>query len=754
MLLVLLAFAAAPVLAAPNGRDPYLGYLYPAGARAGTAVSVLSAGQALQGAREVYVSGAGVHATVTGVEGPLGPLNRMQLDELQRQVKLVRDARFTQRAGTTTPVDTGKPTVALPDLPELRNLNQMNLWQLKQVADKFLLAARNRAKPPLAERVTMQITVDADAAPGERELRVRTSAGLSNPVVFEVGSAPEVLEREPNGRLDPAQAALDLPVVLNGQIAPGDADCYRLRARKGQKLVIEAEARRLIPYLADAVPGWFQAALTLYDAQGQQVAFAGNYEFNPDPVLFYEAPAEGEYVLEIRDALYRGRDDFVYRVAAGEQPFVTSVFPLGGREGVPTTATIRGWNLPATQVQLDTTPGGDALRSVRWRWGAALSNRLPYAVDTLPEVTATEANHAAPTAQPVILPVIVNGRIGAPGAADFFRLEGRAGEEVVAEVSARRLGSPLDSLLRLTDATGKVLAWNDDQPDPEAGLLTHHADSYLRLRLPATGTYYVQMSDAQHHGGEDYAYRLRLSAPRPDFALRMTPASLSGEAGRPALLTVHAFRKDGWDGDIDLALAEGPPGCALSGARIPAGRDHITLTLTPPAPALAAPVAVRLEGRAPLGGAQVTRPVIAAEDMEQAFAYHHLVPAHDLLLLVTEGRRWVPYLQPALSGPLLVPAGGAVQLQLRSWPNPMLARLQVEVAEAPTGLSLGPVTTVPGGLAVTVQCAAAGPKAGYADNLVLEVFMDQDAKRPDGSAVQRRVPLGVLPAVPFEIVAP
>ena len=44
---------------------------------------------------------------------------------------------------------------------------------------------------------------------------------------------------------------------------------------------------------------------------------------------------------------------------------------------------------------------------------------------------------------------------------------------MVAEVTARRLDSPLDSILRLTNATGKELAVNDDYrgqgrraPDP------------------------------------------------------------------------------------------------------------------------------------------------------------------------------------------------------------------------------------------------------------------------------------------------
>ena len=38
-------------------------------------------------------------------------------------------------------------------------------------------------------------------------------------------------------------------------------------------------------------------------------------------------------MIEINDAIYRGREDFVYRITIGELPFVTSIFPLGGPAG-------------------------------------------------------------------------------------------------------------------------------------------------------------------------------------------------------------------------------------------------------------------------------------------------------------------------------------------------------------------------------------------------------------------------------------
>ena len=168
-----------------------------------------------------------------------------------------------------------------------------------------------------------------------------------------MGQLSEYSEKEPNNKKDSDTEVLSkLPLVINGQIMPGDVDRFRLKLSKGMRLVMAASARELVPYLADAVPGWFQATLGLYDAKGNEVAYADDYRFNPDPVLFYEIGADGEYVLEIKDSIYRGREDFVYRIAVGELPFVTSIFPLGGRAGAATTIEMNGWNLPTDEMTL------------------------------------------------------------------------------------------------------------------------------------------------------------------------------------------------------------------------------------------------------------------------------------------------------------------------------------------------------------------------------------------------------------------
>jgi len=183
---------------------------------------------------------------------------------------------------------------------------------------------RQQPNPQLADLVSLHVEVAADTPPGPCEIRLLGPAGLTNPLAFHVGRLPELREFEPNNPGAkpplPPPAAATLPFTLNGQILPGDVDRFRFTARRSQPLVIRCHARDLIPYLADAVPGWFQMVVALRDAEGGEVAWADDFRFSPDPVLCFRIPRDGEYDLEIRDAIYRGREDFVYRVAIGEIP--------------------------------------------------------------------------------------------------------------------------------------------------------------------------------------------------------------------------------------------------------------------------------------------------------------------------------------------------------------------------------------------------------------------------------------------------
>jgi len=807
LMLAVITLGVATAWGQSNTREPQIGYLYPSGAQRDTVVQITAGGQFLRGASSVHVSGDGVHAKVIKYLRPVFNINKDQRELLQKKLKEVRQQRLAELFGKSfqrpapvqkKPAKGGAnkskpaqkenaakaPPVKMPEHPLLYDMENKSLRELAHLTNIIFFPRNKRQQNrQLAESVLIEITIDPDATPGNRELRIQTATGLTNPMVFQVGMLPEIRELEPNnktaygdlrsvpyllkgvklpkGRTLPKPRPLDLPVLLNGQIMPGDVDRFRFRARQGQQLVIQAHARSLIPYLADAVPGWFQATLALYDANGNEVAFADDYRFHPDPVLFYQIKKTGEYELEIRDSIYRGREDFVYRIAVGEVPFITRMFPLGGKADVKTVAQIGGWNLDKTQLPLDTQSGGGAIRHTSYYDGKRISNSIPYAVNSLPECKENESNNSVKDAQRINLPKIINGRIHQPGDVDVFQINGRAGDKIVAEIYARRLNSPLDSILRLTDASGKVLASNDDHVLKDkylhkdiVGLLTHHADSYLLAELPKEGTYYVHLADTQHHGGEAYGYRLRISQPQPDFALRVIPSSIYVNAGGIVPVSVHALRKDGFDGPIEIKLKNTASGFKLQGARIPHGRDHVRMTLTAPAKAPPKPIALQLEGRAKSNDQTIRRPALAADDTMQAFLYRHLVPAQELLVAVKKLKWRVPPVELTGQSPVRIPAGGTAQVKLKTRKRSSLKEMRLVLREPPEGVSLHNVKVVPEGLAFQLKAEKDSMPKGFTDNLIVEAFREYYPKQKNGKLAKqkRRSSMGVLPAIPIVIV--
>ena len=701
---------------------PHAAYVYPAGGRQGSTFQVMVGGQFLDGVKSAMVSGAGVSAAV--VEH-LKPLTPGQATDLRDKAK--------ELAEKASPTEEDRKTIA-------------------EIRTKLAEFARRPMTPALAETVRVQVTVSAGADLGQRELRLMTPNGLTNPLIFCVGQLPEVSRlpdraaaARPNAqaRAVAPEPTIDvtLPVLVNGQVAQGGVDRYRFAAVKGQRIVIAAKARELLPYISDAVPGWFQATLSLADSQGREVKYADHYQFHPDPVLYYEIPADGAYTVAIHDSIYRGREDFVYRIEMGELPFVTSIFPLGGRVGSRVALEVNGWNLPSGKMTEEAKVAG-----VRWvsvRGGEMVSNAVPMGVDTLPEALEREPNDKRQNAQRVALPVVVNGRVMQAGDVDGFRFQGKAGEEIVAEVTARRLNSPLDSMLRLTDAAGKEIAINDDAEDKRTALLTHHADSRVQCKLPANGWYYLWVSDAQGKGGADYAYRVRIAGPQPDFELRMTPASVNARAGATVPITVYALRRDGFAGDITVSLKDAPAGFVLSGGVLPGNAEGVRMTLSMPGRA-EGPWALELEGRATIAGREEKRVGGPAEDMIQAFYFHHLVPVTDWLAEVTGAPRpnaRAPWTVAAET--VRLPRGGTASVRVGLNALRLAETLRLELNGAPEGISIEGVEKAEGGVAIVLK-ADGKVKAGLRGNLIVDAFQE--------NAARRRSPLGTLPAIAFEVM--
>ena len=102
---------------------------------------------------------------------------------------------------------------------------------------------------------------------------------------------------------------------------------------------------------------------------------------------------------------------------------------------------------------------------------------------------------------------------GAYGAADvdLFGLRVGAGATVTVDIDAHGIGTGLDPVLRLFNAAGRELAYNDD---------THGLDSYLQLALPGAGDYYVGVSGYRNGRYDPAAAGSGSSGSQGDYRLR------------------------------------------------------------------------------------------------------------------------------------------------------------------------------------------------------------------------------------------
>jgi hypothetical protein len=585
--LAMLLLAAGPLQAAVV---PYVGYVYPAGGQAGTELDITIGGQHLKAFAALHLSGLEISAENIGYTRMY---ERQEMGRVRRQIEMLEVQKSeAQEESVKRQIDRA--------LERMEEEQHMIREQQRNDRRHPVQSRRRQFNPQIAERIAVRLKLPPDAAPGAYELRVSTPDGLSNPMVFMVGAQPEVMETEPNDRGTEAQRLAPLPQVINGRIMPGDEDTFRFEAKAGQTLLLQAEARTLIPYLADAVPGWFQAVLTLYDGQGREIACNDDFYFHPDPALIFKVPADGVYSVNIHDAIHRGREDFVYRLTIKEVPAVTR------KETLLREMADREMELPP------------AIRDAG-----------------LPDMEEAEPNNHPEQAQPVKGPHLVRGVIHEPGDADWFRFEGRQGEVRTIEVYARRLGSPLDGRLMLFDPQHKLLAVNDDTQDDRYGLLTHHADPKIEITLPESGTFHVRLDETQRKGGPEYTYLMLLAGPQPDFALRVTPSGLNIPQQGAAAVTVHVYRSGRFAGPVELSLADAPEGITLPPTVIPEGADSAQVLIRASDRAVRQVVPLVMEGRADVGGVMRTRRAVPAEDRMQAFLWRHLVPARELLAQIT-----------------------------------------------------------------------------------------------------------------------
>jgi hypothetical protein len=150
-------------------------------------------------------------------------------------------------------------------------------------------------------------------------------------------------------------------------------------------------------------------------------------------------------------------------------------------------------------------------------------------VDDLPSVALAPESQDRTAAQLITLPCCVAGQIN-PVLSRFFRVALTAGQSVSVEVLARRLGSDLDPVIRVTGPNGSEVAYRDDLPGAEG-------DTQLQFTAAVDGEHRIELRDVRFSGGARHFFHLRMgkltlaSATMPRVTQAGGKVSLIGSAG-------------------------------------------------------------------------------------------------------------------------------------------------------------------------------------------------------------------------------
>ncbi len=279
------------------------------------------------------------------------------------------------------------------------------------------------------------------------------------------------------------------------------------------------------------------------------------------------------------------------QAVASKEPSSTHIFPAGGRRGtvvpvrigaecLPPGANLRVWGegvrgpdklgsragvhgepsasrLPLdanaitypkeweSQLEVDANaPLGTKLWRLTCGWGGAQVR--PFLVGDLAEFIETEPNSTPARAERVQLPITVNGQIYGERDVDFYVFSANAGDVIVCDVLAARLGSPLEPVIEVRDPEGRRVAGQEVRIEN---------DAVLAIRARTSGDYTLNIANVGFRGGPEQVYRLTLStAPYVPFAFPP-----GGRAGDQPLVKLFAltgtseFRT--WDEPVPLVAA-------------------------------------------------------------------------------------------------------------------------------------------------------------------------------------------------------
>ena len=204
-------------------------------------------------------------------------------------------------------------------------------------------------------------------------------------------------------------------------------------------------------------------------------------------------------------------------MAPASAPAITRLEPRGIQRGVEMQLKLVGTNLAGitnvtfhnpklTGALLPEAKDGETWVKVTAapdlaRGSYELSVKSPGGESARVKLHVDDLRQASDSVKTETLPVSFWGTLEQPGKAVEFSFQAKAGQNLVCDLAAERLGSKsLNAILTLLDERGRVLAVNRGFDGSADALLVH--------RLTATGRYTVRVSDPQYMASPEHFFRV------------------------------------------------------------------------------------------------------------------------------------------------------------------------------------------------------------------------------------------------------
>lgn len=457
------------------------------------------------------------------------------------------------------------------------------------------------------QEVFLQVDIAEDAAPGAYSLRLLTQWGLSGPVTLVV-SRGEVVQEQPEPHQDPESAQLlELPANLNGRISRnGEVDFFAFEVLESQELQFEVlVAGGILPgspihfrdpelILYEPSQGWFQGKARRLETRVESTIFLLPVEGGIlKPRLLHRFSKPGRYLAAVGSLAQKGGPGHNYQLriapvgssapqgqdrwtryrAAHDAPLLDWLERGFGREIQSRRRQqlrARGAGSPGANPA-PTPPGEDRKEPGGSHAGPGGQGG---SLAGYPSLVESEPDETPESAAAISLPVILEGRIDAPGDLDHFRFAVEAGQRVAFEIqTVDRMFPELSPWLEVLDASGRTVCSNIYRSvENNSAYWQKFLQSKAIHTFEEAGDYILRLRDlTSRQGGKGFTYRVLVRPQVPHIGVVTLAGGdhinlVPGEA-RPLKLTLE--REEGLDQMVTLHLENLPPGIQVLPTVVP-----------------------------------------------------------------------------------------------------------------------------------------------------------------------------------------